>query len=131
MDTPPETDDDRPVVLLVEDEEAQRWLFSTALREQGFEVIEASEGDEAIRKCGRTNRIDLVVTDLRMPIMGGLELFDRLTLSHGELNVLFISAHPPDNFTVARGDVLRKPFTRETLVQRVNGILRGPSEAVQ
>ena len=66
-----------PRVLLVEDAPFLRYAFGRLLRHHGYEVTEACDGREAL-DCVTEHRPDLVVTDLAMPVMGGIELIRRL-----------------------------------------------------
>ncbi len=116
-------------VLLVEDEEMVRSLTGRALREYGYKVLEARGGEEALRlfKAG-AERIDMVVTDVAMPGMGGRELARRLRAEAPELPILFISGYTGDD-VVERGllaagaPFLSKPFTPDALAAAVRRLL--------
>ena len=81
-------------VLVVEDEDAVRRLTTTALRRGGYHVIEAASGPAAlIAHAESPDRISLLVTDVMMPKMSGLELAARLTVLQPDLKVLCVSAY--------------------------------------
>ncbi len=116
-------------VLLVEDEEMVRSLTGRALREYGYKVLEARGGEEALRLFkASAERIDMVVTDVAMPGMGGRELARRLRAEAPELPILFISGYTGDD-VVERGllaagaPFLSKPFTPDALAAAVRRLL--------
>ncbi|MBL8793423.1 MAG: PAS domain S-box protein, partial [Planctomycetia bacterium] len=84
-------------ILLVEDEPAVRTLARNGLEEFGYTILEAEDGESALRRCQDfAGEIDLLVTDVVMPRMGGRELADRLTALRPQLKVLFVSGHMND-----------------------------------
>jgi PAS domain S-box-containing protein len=116
-------------ILLVEDEASLRQLAARALRAQGFSVLLAGDGAEALRLL-ETHRqpLDLLVTDVVMPHMDGRELADRLRARMPGLKVLFLSGYM-DDALLRRGvfeaheTLLQKPFTPNALAQRVREVL--------
>jgi PAS domain S-box-containing protein len=123
-------------VLVVEDEEAVRLIVRRVLREQGYAILEARDGNEALRICAQKgDSIDLVLSDVIMPGMGGRELSRALAISRPTLPILFMSGYNDDgDLAGAGGDigagVLAKPFTSETLARQVREALdRRPSKA--
>ena len=120
----------RETVLLVEDEGALRRLARVYLVMTGYTVLEASDGQEAMRLVGQhEGPIDLLVTDVVMPGMSGRELRERLTVSRPELKALFMSGHPEkaiqDHGISEYEEILRKPFSPEALAVRVREVLDG------
>jgi PAS domain S-box-containing protein len=116
-------------LLLVEDEAAVRSSARRLLERQGYTVLEARHGADALRIVEESGRqIDLVVTDLVMPEMGGRELAERLRTHRPGLKVLFMSGYTEK--AVAAGGVMppntgfvEKPFTVEQLMRRLREIL--------
>jgi CheY-like chemotaxis protein len=117
-------------IFLVEDERAVQEIASIILREQGYKVMEASNGIEALEmvKSGIVGKIDLLLADVVMPVMGGKELANQLTSMHPEIKVLFTSGYTDD--AIVRQGVLepgtnfiQKPLTRKTLTTRVREVL--------
>ena len=119
-------------VLLAEDDDAARGLWRETLQMLGYQVIEASSGQEAI-EVGRAHpgRIDLLLTDVVMPRMGGRELSERLAEAHPGLRVIFMSGYTAD--TILRQGIaetgrpfLQKPFTAQKLARKVRETLDAP-----
>ena len=116
-------------VLLVEDDPNVRSVVMRELMSLGYEVTESPDGESALERARRaTPPFDVVITDLAMPRMDGLELARNLGESHPALPVLFISGHPDDQamrHIIASGrPFLQKPFTGEELISRLDELLR-------
>jgi len=117
-------------ILLVEDEDSLRSLAAKVLRDQGFTVLEAANGDEAMRlACKLTHqKIHLVLTDLVMPQMGGKELVEQFKRHHPDPRILFISGYT-DGVMIHQASLepgtpfLQKPFSPMELVQKVREVL--------
>jgi two-component system cell cycle sensor histidine kinase/response regulator CckA len=122
----------RETILLVEDEDAVRVIISAVLRRQGYNVVEAPGARVACEIfAGRGNDIDLLLTDIVMPDMGGPALAQRLIGIRPELRVLFISGYA-DTLTPSGGGnpnvgFLSKPFQASTLAARVGEMLARPA----
>jgi PAS domain S-box-containing protein len=119
----------KETVLLVEDEEAVRRLACRALQAQGYQVLEAGDGVAALEVCQRNLRsIDLVVTDVVMPQLSGVDLVQRLRTVRPLLKVLYMSGYT-DSTVVRHGleeseaDFLQKPFTPDVLTRMVRDLL--------
>jgi two-component system, cell cycle sensor histidine kinase and response regulator CckA len=117
-------------VLVVEDEPAVRRLAVRALQAEGFQVLEAGNGQEAVELLDRhRGSVQAVVADVALPVMSGPELADRLAQSHPETPVLLMSGYAADEL-VRRGmlpkdaaPLLTKPFAPEVLVERVRELV--------
>jgi two-component system cell cycle sensor histidine kinase/response regulator CckA len=116
-------------VLVVEDDPVVRGIAVRALRERGYRVLEAANGVDALRAAERhRERIDLVVTDLVMPRMGGKDLAEQLRVVQPDLRVLYTSGYT-ESERVRLGEAgdlatfLQKPFTGSTLARRVREAL--------
>lgn len=112
-------------VLVVEDEDPLRTLACRALRRRGYTVVEAADGIDALEQASaHAGAIDLLLTDLIMPRMGGRELARRMRRGQPDLPVLFMSGYdeagPED---AEHGELLPKPFTPADLERRVARIL--------
>jgi CheY-like chemotaxis protein len=110
----------RGMVLLVDDEDAVRWVGRRFLEADGWAVLEATDGLEALHIVeSLTSRLDLVITDLNMPRVTGRELAEVLSVFRPGLPVLgvtgFLSAVNHDR----RLPILPKPFTAGSLLQAV------------
>jgi two-component system, cell cycle sensor histidine kinase and response regulator CckA len=118
-------------ILVVEDEEAVREVIRRALEIRGFRVLVAGDGEEALRLGeGALDRVDLLLTDLRMPRLGGEALARALRARHHGLSVLFMSGYAGDLESLAvrsaaPGAFLQKPFSPEDLVLAVRQVLDG------
>ena len=118
-------------VLIVEDEEIVRELVCQVLSEHGYDVLCAPNGAEAMQmSADHRGRIALLVTDVVMPQMGGLELSRRLTALRPDLKVLYVSGYSEDDMNeqgVLSPDVefLEKPFTPQAITKKVREILTG------
>ncbi len=123
-------------VLLVEDEEVVRNLVREILEGNGYTVIEARNGAEAL-ELGRSfaGPIHLLVTDVVMPKMSGRELAERLVTIHRETRVLYMSGYT-DGAISQHGvldphtELLQKPFTFDALAQKVRKVLDAPPATV-
>ncbi|MGH7482579.1 MAG: ATP-binding protein, partial [Longimicrobiales bacterium] len=119
------------VVLVVEDERSVRELASRILSRAGLTVVTAADAATALRILDdRQRRIDLLLSDVVMPEMGGRELADRALRLRPELPILFMSGYTEE--AIARHGVLlagtvllEKPFTPEQLLGRVRAVLSG------
>jgi two-component system, cell cycle sensor histidine kinase and response regulator CckA len=119
-------------VLVVEDEEAVRHLVCRVLRAKGYRVLDAPNAEAALLLAGSTPApIDLLITDMVMPGMGGSTLAAELVAVRPAMRVLFITGYAPE--AVERrarlpdaGGLLEKPFSADQLARRVREILAAP-----
>ncbi|MCC7061647.1 MAG: PAS domain S-box protein [Planctomycetes bacterium] len=111
-------------VLLVEDEEAVRSLVRTVLRGSGYRVLEARDGIEGLRVArAHGQKIDLLLTDLVMPHLGGRRLADQLVQERPDLRVLLLSGYADESVAGGAYPLLDKPFSPATLSRRVREVL--------
>jgi len=116
-------------VLVVEDEPALRRLISVSLEKRGYTVLAAEDGTEAIRILeNNPGKIDLVVSDIMMPKLNGLELRKKAILLRTEMRFLFISGYAED--TIGRtahlpqdAGYVEKPFLPIELARKVRSLL--------
>jgi signal transduction histidine kinase len=117
-------------ILLVEDEAAVREIAAAILRSLGYRVLEAPDGDEALRVFGaHTAEVDLLLTDVVLPgKVRGRELSERITAIRPEIKVLYMSGYT-ENSIVHHGrlddgvQLIGKPFKREMLARKVADVL--------
>jgi two-component system, cell cycle sensor histidine kinase and response regulator CckA len=111
-------------ILLVEDEPAVRQLFAQALTRAGYRVLEARNGQEALKVFDQHgDTVDLLLTDMRMPYMGGGELAQHLRARRRTLKLLCISGYPGAMEPDLSADFLAKPFSRDALLNKVREVL--------
>jgi signal transduction histidine kinase/ActR/RegA family two-component response regulator len=116
-------------VLLAEDEDAVRSLLALVLRQGGYTVLEASDGQKALHiAAGHQGPIHLLVTDVVLPEVGGRELAERLQAGRPQMKVLYLSGYTRD--AVVRHGILEdqvhflsKPFSPAVLAQKVREVL--------
>ena len=118
-------------ILVVEDEEMLRELVCASLKRNGYLVLEAQHGQDALALCERhQGPIHLLATDVVMPTLSGRELVERVAPMHPEMKVLFMSGYTED--VIIRHGVLdetmhfiEKPFTDNILLRKVRQVLDG------
>jgi DNA-binding response OmpR family regulator len=123
-------------VLLVDDEDAARELIAECLGDAGCRVSQAGDGAEALRHLRRAGKEDwhLVMTDIRMPGVDGLELIERLSREHPDLPVLVMTGHGDKDLVVSLlragvDEYVDKPCGPETLLPVVRRMLSGEAGA--
>jgi len=117
-------------VLVIEDEGEVRRVIRDLLVANGYHVVEARNGDEALRQLDAGLVPDLVLTDVIMPGQRGPELVRNIRRRLPGIKALFMTGHAGDNLDAPLdpdGPMLEKPFTRDSLVRRVREILTSPA----
>ena len=125
----PHTERGSGTVLIAEDERALRRLSATVLGQAGFDTLEAVDGQQALDLFTvDAGKIVMVVTDVVMPRMGGIELAERLRQSHPNLPILFVTGYVEQSDALqesaAGTPVLLKPFSPEALLRAVSSALQ-------
>ena len=116
-------------ILLVEDDETMRSLTKKVLEEHGYTVVEADDGKSALESVqSHPGPIDLLLTDVVMRRMSGPELVDRLSASHPDLKIVYMSGYTgeliAEREVLKRGiTLLEKPFTRTALLNTIHTAL--------
>jgi two-component system cell cycle sensor histidine kinase/response regulator CckA len=123
-------------ILVVEDEPAIRGNVRDCLQQLGYLVVEAGSGEEAFDRCLQLQgKIDLVITDLIMPGMGGREMARKLAERFPEIQILFTSGYTGDNISglemLQGSEFLEKPFSVSDLSAAIHGILSRRSRSVE
>ncbi len=121
----------RATILVAEDEAQVRQFIAATLEDEGYRVIPASNGAEALAVMKRHDGpVDLLLTDVVMPFMGGPELSIRLTKLDDRLRVVYMSGYA-ENVLNQNGDIpsgvvlLDKPFTASRLIEVIDDVLAG------
>jgi signal transduction histidine kinase len=118
-------------ILVAEDDQFVRGLVVTSLGQQGYRMLEAADGEQALRMAaGLAEKIHLLLTDVVMPVMGGAELAKRLTELRPGLKVLFMSGYSERMSAAAAlpqdgAIMLEKPFDVGALARKVRTTLDG------
>jgi CheY-like chemotaxis protein len=116
-------------ILFVEDDAAIRNIIRQILLANGFQLLEAGDGAEALIRAQQFQGIiHLLISDLSLPQMNGMELAERLAVFHPETKVLFLSGYeggilPGEEAPRADIPFLQKPFKHEVFLQKVRQIL--------
>jgi two-component system cell cycle sensor histidine kinase/response regulator CckA len=113
-------------ILLVDDDEAVRRFTRRILMQQGFNLIEASDGAEALEVASAfAQSIELLLTDVIMPKVNGLVLAQRLLQERPGIRVLYMSGYVEKSMLLAKHPesiLLQKPFTPEMLIAAVRQV---------
>jgi len=116
-------------VLVVEDQQSVRGFVQSLLKLNGYHVLEAADGIEALRICRQhPGEIQLLVTDVVMPGMSGRELAEQLAVEQPSIKVLYMSGYTDDTVVhagVAQAGMafLQKPFSPTTFTHKVREVL--------
>ena len=117
------------IVLLAEDDPDIRDMLEKLLKRGGYEMIVASDGQDAIHKADdHKGRIDLLVTKLQMTGMSGPDLGAALKRSRPDLRIMLLSSYPQGLLVLDTGwAFLQKPFLPALLLDRIVGIMKKPA----
>jgi len=112
-----------PTVMIVEDDPSTRRLYRFLLANSGYTVVEAEDGIAALEHLQKT-AVDVIITDMNMPRMGGMELVRALRQNHSGVYVIMVTAFgTPDTeknaYRAGVNEYLTKPFEFEELERRV------------
>jgi CheY-like chemotaxis protein len=122
-------DQNNETILLVEDDEFVRDISKLVLSQRGYKLLVAENGEEAIKlSLSYPDPIDLIVTDVIMPNIGGFEVVDKIHKQRSDLKVLFVSGYTGQEIGLqevanSKYDLLHKPFTPTQLLLKVREIL--------
>lgn len=108
-------------VLVVDDDAEVREIVAEFLTDSGYHVLQAEGGRDALRVLDQAGAVDLVITDVRMPDISGIDLAERITRDHQGLKVILISGYFVARETSLR--LLRKPFRMKELEEAVKAEL--------
>ena len=114
-------------ILLVEDEDAVRKYVKETLERKGYRVLATADGRRALEIAGvRDRKIDLLLTDMVMPEMGGQELSDAFKILRPATPVLQMSGYADRQWQQSSENLLQKPFTPVVLLTRIRELLENP-----
>jgi DNA-binding response OmpR family regulator len=127
--TTPATNRGTETVLLVEDEEGVRKLVRGILARQGYRVLEATSGEEALDMVrDYSGKIDMLLSDVVLVGMSGRELSERLRIQMPSLRVIYMSGYTDDAIVrhgvlTESAEFLQKPFSSDSLLRKVRAVL--------
>lgn len=131
QESPPEpTPKDRPTILAAEDQDMLRRFVSRILSSKGYEILTAENGEEALQIiAGREDELDLLLTDVVMPKMGGKQLAETLRQRRPDLPVLYMSGYTENSTELLDLDsentgFMDKPFEAQQLLDRIQALLK-------
>lgn len=120
-------------VLVVDDESHVRSLIKSILERQGYRVLEAQDGQEALGICKRLGpTVDLLLTDIVMPVMDGIQLSECASAILPELPILYMSGQCEmdvvrHNIEIKGFEFVRKPFPIDVLVKKIRALIEAPA----
>src|SRR5206468_3449634 len=119
---------DSSTILLVDDEDAVQKLLSYPLERDGFRVVQAWDGEEALERFGREEHVDLVVLDVMLPRLDGLEVCKRLRTT-SNVPIIMLTARDDEldkviGLELGADDYITKPFSIREFRSRVRALLR-------
>ena len=120
-------------ILIAEDDTMVRAVTARVLGAAGYTVIEASDGEQALAIIrGHAGLIDLLVSDVVMPNLGGVELAKRVSSERPEIRILLVTGYNPEEMPIVSGEtrrveILQKPFTPAVLLAKISTMLATPS----
>jgi two-component system cell cycle response regulator CpdR len=120
-------------ILITEDEDSLRRFVARALRMDGHETVEAADGAEGLEALGE-NKFDLLLSDIRMPVMDGIELAHKAAASQPDLKILLMTGYAEqreraDDLMEKIVDVVSKPFSLPDIRSAVARALIGKAAA--
>jgi two-component system, cell cycle sensor histidine kinase and response regulator CckA len=121
-------------ILIVDDQEGDRRLISMTLGELGYKLLEAKDGVSALEIFKTTPHIDLVLTDILMPGMDGVELVEQIRAISPKINVLYISSFSQDyahKLSGSKIDVLHKTHDFSHLPEKIRDVLDASKHKVK
>jgi len=119
-------------ILVVDDEASLREFCSTVLASEGYRVLSAGTGSEALKICSNSGPIDLVLVDVVMPGMNGIDLAKQIEVREGAPKIALISGYTPDEVERligadgSRYRIFWKPFEIGIFLQMIRNVLDAP-----
>jgi CheY-like chemotaxis protein/chemotaxis protein CheY-P-specific phosphatase CheC len=118
---------EKPSILVVDDEESIRLSLSILLKKEGFHVEEAASGEEALEKL-RTNRYDIVISDIMMPELDGITLLKKIKELDRKIDVILITAYANLDRAIqslrhGASDFIQKPYENQDIIRAVSKIM--------
>lgn len=111
-------------ILIADDDASMQILMVQTLEMMGHEILSATDGNQAL-ELWKQQHPDLIIADVNMPQVSGLQVVTQLRQMQSEVPVILITADSPPEFSDGFTHFLAKPFTPPGLIARVNGVLYG------
>lgn len=123
----------QPKILYVEDEIFLAKIVSETLQSRGYEVILESDGGKAVKRFEECTP-DICLLDIMLPNKDGFDIADEIREKNTDVPIIFLSAKSGVNdvvngFKMGGNDYIRKPFSMEELIVRIENVLKGPSQS--
>jgi CheY-like chemotaxis protein len=116
-------------ILVVDDEEPSRHITARMIRDEGYNVIEAHSAHEALHRLRVLKDVRLVLADIAMPLMNGLQLAEIVTQDFPGVGVILMSGYasllPKMGGWEGKFPLLMKPFTGQDLSRQIEAMVRG------
>lgn len=114
-------------ILVVDDEEGARELFFTILSDEGYDITLANNGEEALARF-KTDAYDLVITDIKMPVMDGLQLLQEIRKAGSKTDVIMVTAYGEVEsylkaMSLGAAEYINKPIRIKELKRIVHKVL--------
>ncbi len=121
--------DNAKTILLVDDEESIMFFLQKLLIREGYNIIKASNGKEAIEIYKlNPDKIDLILMDITMPVMSGIDAYKELTKHNQDVTILLMSAYSQESFEEMENiNFIRKPIFPNVLFSKIFELLNNPS----
>lgn len=126
MANSPRDADPAPTLLIVEDEGIVSRFLAAVLEREGYAVVCAATAADALERLAETSSIELLITDLTLPGIDGIELIRRAREHRPCLAALVVSGYPVDERRLLPTGFLQKPFSAQALVEKVRQLLTHP-----
>lgn len=115
-------------ILIIEDEESLRYMLETKLYQNGYKVTAAATGKHALQKFKSGQVFDLIICDMKMPVMSGVDLFREYQLIGGKCPFVILTGFPDkakivEAIRLGVHDVILKPIKHSDLLDRVQSFL--------
>jgi len=115
---------DIPLILIAEDDESSYLFQSVVVKRGGYNVLRATNGVEAVEFCKNNPQIQLVLMDIKMPLLNGIEATEQIRVFRKDLPIIAVTAYAQsdDEFRILQSgcnDYLTKPIKSETLLEKI------------
>jgi len=119
-------------ILIVDDDDGVRGMLADFFNLLGYQAVVASNGSEALELLRKT-QVSLVISDIKMPVMDGIELLKKIKKDHADLDVILITGYEPDYSRrsvkeAGASDYLSKPFNIDAIERKVRSLIDKRSE---